>query len=84
MVLAEGEKIASTTTAIAAIDVAASNALLAVERGYVRPTLVTSPTLNIVNGRHPIVEAVQVKLLKKKKKIERGKEIEKKVNEKIT
>jgi DNA mismatch repair ATPase MutS len=39
MVVSEGERIVATTTAIAALDVATSMAMLANSRGYTRPIL---------------------------------------------
>lgn len=39
MVVAEGERIVDSTTAIAALDVATSLATLATQRGYTRPVL---------------------------------------------
>lgn len=73
MVVAEGERIVETTTAIAALDVATSLAVLATQRGYSRPILIkngvtsqngqsqenVSSAILIEQGRHPIVEAAQ-------------------------
>lgn len=43
--------------AIAAVDVHASNAYTATVRGYCRPELVDSRNIEVVGGRHPVVEA---------------------------
>ncbi|MBI3295494.1 MAG: DNA mismatch repair protein MutS [Deltaproteobacteria bacterium] len=43
---------------IAAVDVLISFARIARERGFVRPTLSSSWELEIVEGRHPVVEAL--------------------------
>lgn len=42
---------------LAQLDVAAAMAQVATLRGYRRPLLVEEPRLNIVGGRHPVVEA---------------------------
>jgi DNA mismatch repair ATPase MutS len=39
------------------LDVACAFAILAIEKGFVRPILRAEPTHNIVGGRHPVVEA---------------------------
>jgi DNA mismatch repair protein MutS len=52
-----GEAIARAASALAALDVAASLAELAVERRYVRPEVVDGPDFEITGGRHPVVEA---------------------------
>ncbi|MAP25051.1 MAG: DNA mismatch repair protein MutS [Rickettsiales bacterium] len=41
---------------VAAIDVAASHAVLARDHGYTRPELYTDTRLKIMGGRHPVVE----------------------------
>jgi len=50
------EDIKAAAEALAAIDVAAGLATLAVERGYVRPEVDASRDFIIVGGRHPVVE----------------------------
>ncbi|MDR0520398.1 MAG: DNA mismatch repair protein MutS [Planctomycetaceae bacterium] len=45
--------------AIAVLDTAASCATIARERGYCRPKLVAEPVLNIVDGRHPVLDALE-------------------------
>jgi DNA mismatch repair protein MutS len=44
--------------ALAHIDAFASLAAVAAERGYVRPAFVAGSTIDIVDGRHPVVEAL--------------------------
>jgi DNA mismatch repair protein MutS len=44
--------------ALAHIDAFVSLAQIASERGYVRPSFVTGSTIDIVDGRHPVVEAL--------------------------
>jgi DNA mismatch repair protein MutS len=43
---------------LAEIDLVSSLARLAVERGYCRPSIHDDTRLNIVNGRHPVIESV--------------------------
>jgi DNA mismatch repair protein MutS len=50
------EDIKAAAEALAAIDVAAGLATLAVERGYVRPEVDAGRDFVIVGGRHPVVE----------------------------
>ncbi len=49
-------RIQKTADALALIDVLASFAEVSFRNGYCRPTLNTNGSLNIVNGRHPVVE----------------------------
>ncbi|MEZ0259925.1 MAG: DNA mismatch repair protein MutS [Alphaproteobacteria bacterium] len=56
-VLAQGEVIAKTAQALAAIDVASSLADLAARGGLVRPKVDGSLAFDIQGGRHPVVEA---------------------------
>ena len=44
--------------ALAELDVACSLAQVAGERGYVRPTFAEGSTIDVVDGRHPVVEAL--------------------------
>jgi DNA mismatch repair protein MutS len=53
---AHAETIAATAQAIAALDVAASLAELAINKRYVRPELDSSRAFDIHGGRHPVVE----------------------------
>jgi len=45
--------------AIAHLDVMTMFAMLSRERGYCRPTLVKEPVLNIIGGRHPVLDALE-------------------------
>lgn len=56
-VLAQGELIAKTATALAEIDVAASHAELAAQTNLTRPIIDTSLAFDIKGGRHPVVQA---------------------------
>lgn len=56
-IVARAEDIAAAADAIAAVDVAASFAILAVEENYVRPTVDDTLAFDIGGGRHPVVEA---------------------------
>jgi DNA mismatch repair protein MutS len=56
-VLARATEIAGAARAIAALDVAAALAELAVERRYCRPVVDESRDFAIAGGRHPVVEA---------------------------
>lgn len=49
-------RIAETGRVIASLDVVASLAALAVERRWCMPELATEPRLEIVEGRHPVLE----------------------------
>ncbi|KAJ3411985.1 Mismatch repair protein msh3 [Chytridiales sp. JEL 0842] len=53
------EEIISTSKAIAEIDVAASSAIAALDRGYVKPNIVDGDIIDIKHGRHPVVESMQ-------------------------
>ena len=48
----------ATADALAELDVACSLAQTAGERGYVRPEFVDASTLDVVDGRHPVMEAI--------------------------
>ena len=52
------ESLLATADALAELDVAASLAQVAGERGYVRPAFVETSTIDIVDGRHPVIEAI--------------------------
>ena len=54
---AETKRIQMTARALAALDVLASSAEVAARRRYTRPTLHDSDELEIVQGRHPVIEA---------------------------
>ena len=49
-------RISATGRAIAVLDVLASLAAIAVERNWCRPVLTGEPRLEIVEGRHPVLE----------------------------
>ncbi|MCK9520624.1 MAG: DNA mismatch repair protein MutS, partial [Dehalococcoidia bacterium] len=53
---AELPALQSVAEAAAIIDLTLALGAAAAERGYVRPTFVEEPTLQIVAGRHPVVE----------------------------
>jgi DNA mismatch repair protein MutS len=55
-VVAAADDIKSAAYALAAIDVTAALAELAVERAYVRPQVDASRDFVILGGRHPVVE----------------------------
>ena len=57
-VLARAEEIAAAALAMAALDVAAGLAELAVANRYCRPKVNDSTAFRVVEGRHPVVEAV--------------------------
>ena len=52
------EALLQAADALAELDVACSLAQTASERGYVRPEFVAESTLDVVDGRHPVMEAV--------------------------
>jgi DNA mismatch repair protein MutS len=56
-VAAQGERIARTADKLATLDVVAGLADLAHEQGYCRPEVNEGDTLDIREGRHPVVEA---------------------------
>ena len=57
-VLARGDELARAAQMIAATDVASALGELAIEQRHVRPTVDSSSTFAIADGRHPVVEAV--------------------------
>lgn len=56
-IAADAERLRATASALAAIDVVAGLAEVAVRRGYVRPDVDAGTELEIHGGRHPVVEA---------------------------
>ena len=56
-VTARAEEISLAAAALAALDVAAGFAALAVDRRYVRPVVDDTTAFHIAGGRHPVVEA---------------------------
>jgi DNA mismatch repair protein MutS len=57
-VAAEAARIRTAADAVATSDALLSLARVAAERGYARPVVDASDVLEIVDGRHPVVEAV--------------------------
>jgi len=53
---AAGERLLATSRALAYLDVVAALAEVALQNNYVRPVLTKGDTLDIRNGRHPVVE----------------------------
>ncbi len=58
-VQATGRALQSTAAALAEIDVLSALAALARERSYCRPIVVEEPMLNIVDGRHPVLDVTE-------------------------
>ncbi|HET6972508.1 MAG TPA: DNA mismatch repair protein MutS [Pyrinomonadaceae bacterium] len=56
-IAAETKRIQMTARALAALDVLASSAEVAARRRYTRPSLHDGDELEIVQGRHPVIEA---------------------------
>jgi DNA mismatch repair protein MutS len=54
----EVERLLTAANAVAEIDVLAALAQCAAERGYVRPEFVEESTVDIKDGRHPVMEAI--------------------------
>jgi DNA mismatch repair protein MutS len=52
------EVLLATADALAELDVACALAQVAAERGYVRPRFVETSTLDVTDGRHPVIEAL--------------------------
>jgi DNA mismatch repair protein MutS len=55
----EARRLQATASALAQLDVLAGLAELARQRGYVRPTIVSEPVLNITDGRHPVLDITE-------------------------
>jgi DNA mismatch repair protein MutS len=58
-VTAAARRLQATAAVLAQLDVLVGLADLARERGYCRPQLVEQPILDIVDGRHPVLDVVQ-------------------------
>ena len=58
-VAAAARRLQTTATVLARLDALASLAELARQRGYCRPTVVPEPVLQITDGRHPVLEAIE-------------------------
>ena len=52
-------RLQATATALAEVDVLASLAKLARSRNYVRPQVIDEPILDIVDGRHPVLDITE-------------------------
>ncbi|GAC1415664.1 MAG: DNA mismatch repair protein MutS [Candidatus Velthaea sp.] len=52
------DELLATAEALAELDAYCSLAQIAAERGYVRPEFVDGSTIDIVDGRHPVMEAL--------------------------
>ena len=59
-IAAEARRIRQTALALAEIDVLASFAFLAANRNYCRPALDGSSDIEIVEGRHPVIEQMEI------------------------
>jgi DNA mismatch repair protein MutS len=59
VVAADRRRLQSTAAALAQIDVLAALAQLARQRNYCRPDVVDEPVLQIVDGRHPVLDIVE-------------------------
>ncbi|MDR3746771.1 MAG: DNA mismatch repair protein MutS [Acidobacteriota bacterium] len=59
-IAAEARRIRQTALALAEIDVLASFAVLAANRNYCRPALDASGDVEIVEGRHPVIEQMEI------------------------
>ncbi len=57
-VAAETRRLQAAASAVARLDVLAALAELAARRGYARPVVDDGDALDIIGGRHPVVEAV--------------------------
>jgi DNA mismatch repair protein MutS len=59
-IAAEARRIRQTALALAEIDVLAAFAALAANRSYCRPALDQSSDVEIVEGRHPVIEQMEI------------------------
>jgi len=59
-VAAHGSRVQSTAAALATLDVVLALADLAHDRNYVRPVVDDSDRLEIIEGRHPVVESMHL------------------------
>jgi DNA mismatch repair protein MutS len=57
-IAAAAERLLATARALAYLDVVAALAEVALQHNYVRPTLAPTDQLDIVGGRHPVVETM--------------------------
>ncbi|MBP85232.1 MAG: DNA mismatch repair protein MutS [Planctomycetaceae bacterium] len=59
LVHASSRRLRATADVLAELDVLCSFAELARERGYCRPKLSEEPVLNIIDGRHPVLDIIE-------------------------
>ena len=59
LVAAEARRLQATAHVLATLDVLLSLAELAKERDYCRPTINETPILEIIDGRHPVLDVIQ-------------------------
>jgi DNA mismatch repair protein MutS len=59
LVAGASRRILATAAALAELDVLAGLADLATSRNYIRPTVVAEPVLDIEQGRHPVLDALE-------------------------
>ena len=59
LVQKESKILQATATALAELDVLCSLAELASQRDYCRPEMIESPMLDIVDGRHPVLDIIE-------------------------
>ncbi|MEX2170526.1 MAG: DNA mismatch repair protein MutS [Pirellulales bacterium] len=59
LVASASKRILSTAAALAELDVLTGLADLATSRNYIRPTVVAEPVLEIEEGRHPVLDALE-------------------------
>ena len=58
-VAAQVQRLQATAAVLAELDVLLSLADLARQRGYCRPTVVDEPVIDVVDGRHPVLDVVE-------------------------
>ena len=61
LITSKADSLVAAARAISELDIIASFAMLANEHGYVRPILNDSTQLEIVKGRHPVIEAMMMR-----------------------
>lgn len=59
LVAAEARRLQSTAAVLAQLDVLVGLAELARSRSYCRPEVIEEPVLNIVDGRHPVLDVLE-------------------------
>ena len=58
-VTSEADNIKKLAVSLAELDVASSLSLLAVQRGYAKPSVEHGTTFSVTGGRHPVVDVLQ-------------------------